>query len=232
MKIKNNIYFIFFTIIIACSSPTETKQKKIKLNDLNKKIICTKKNTISKNQLVDSLIKYSSLNKFLLRDNEGQFVLYITKINNTKIGFIAMTDSTLFFYQKVNNNWVLNDSIDFNSYAFSYKALDLNGNNKNDFVIYSYPNMHVQSIPFVFICDDKNHFNYRKNIKLYNISYDPQKKLVKSFYEGGVCSVHHKALHKWKNDSLIIVEKVELNLSDHQSIETKYYKEINGKFIN
>lgn len=217
------IIILLSTILYSCDN---FKSKIIQDNHKVKSNL----NTISlKNKLVDSLVKFSSLNEFLLRDDVGEYVLYSTEINGSKIGFIAITDSSLFFFQKFKNKWVINDSIPFDTYAFSYKVEDLNGDNKNDFIINSHPDVHGQSIPYVFICSDKNILKYRKDIKLHNIHYDYNTKLVRSYYESCAYCVHTKELYRWENDSLRITERVELDLTLENKISLRYYKKIKNK---
>ncbi|WP_431244145.1 XAC2610-related protein [Flavobacterium sp. P21] len=221
------IIILLSSIFYSCENFERSKRKSIYSE--------TERNfeTVSlKNKLVDSLIKFSSLDEFLLRDRDSKFVLYGGEINNTKIGFIAVTDSTLFFYQKFKNKWILNDSIPFDTYAFSYEVIDLNGDNRDDFIINSARDTHGQSIPYVFICNEKNILKYRKDIKLYNMTYDRDKKFIRSFYESCAYCVHSKELYRWVNDSLKLIERVELDLTNENIIKTKYYKEIKGKLIN
>lgn len=218
-----NILLIILLSLASCKKSTIHNSNPISKSNSEKKSI--------KNKAFDSLVKYSSLNEFLLRDDDEKFVLYGTSINDTKIAFIAVTDSTLYLYQKKQNKWVLNDSIPFDTYAFSYKISDLNGDNKNDFIIYSFADVHGQSIPFVFICDDNNILKYRKDIKLYNMSYDNTTELVRSYYESCAYCVDTKELYRWVNDSLKLVERVELDMTKEQ-IKTKYYKPIKGKLVN
>jgi hypothetical protein len=185
-----------------------------------------------RNKLLDSLIRFSIFDEFLIRDDSSEYVLYSTRINGEKIGFIAVTDSSLFFFQKIENSWMLNDSIPFDTYAFSYKIVDLNGDNNDDFIINSFPDIHGQSIPYVFICNNMKILKYRKDIKLHNISFDRNKKQIRSYYESCAYCIHTKELYCWENDSLKLVERVELDLTKENKISTRYYKEINGNLIN
>jgi hypothetical protein len=105
----------------------------------------------------------------------------------------------------------------------------LNGDNNKDFIVYSFGNIHGQSIPYVFISDKQSVLHYRSDIHLYNIKYDPNKKLVKSYYQGGVNSINHKEYYLWQNDSLKLFKGVERNPSNPEKATTTYYNLKNGQ---
>jgi len=163
-------------------------------------------------------------------DNNSRFVLYLNKLNNKKVAVIAFTDTCLIIFQNLNNEWVQIDSVPFNSYASKFEITDLNGDNKDDLIVYGFANMHGERLPYVFITDKNNVLHYRSDIHLYNIKYDKTKKLIMSYYQGGAYSINCKEYYYWQGDSLKLLKGVEQNLSTGESsIFITFYKLKDGK---
>lgn len=152
--------------------------------------------------LADSLLKYIHLTEFSSRNDSGEYVLYAQNTAAGKVGVIAITDSVLLLFQRVNQQFRITNRIHFANYAFDFKQDDLNGDGQVDFIVYGRPDFHMVSESFIFMNDGKSRLRYRPDIKLYGIAYDFEKKLVRSSYIGGVNDVCMKALYRWKGDSL------------------------------
>jgi hypothetical protein len=177
------------------------------------------------------LILQKGKNTFHRLEN-GRLFLYSKELNGITIGFVALTDSTIWYFQKLDSKWHLRDSIKFESTVSSFELVDLNGDSMVDVIIHVSADIHGQTVPFVFMANAKGALNYRKDIKLYNLSFDPKKQLVRSFYVGCAYCLHHKALYRWVNDSLRLLERVEMDLTNENHTFTRFYKAINGRLVN
>ena len=221
---KKLLLFLIFTHLGACKNTSHKKAENITIGLKNKE-------TNLEDKINDSFSKFSALETFLKRDDSSKYVLYSDNINFNQIRVIAITDSVLIFYQQEESRFKITERIPFKTYASSFKVTDLNGDLKDDFIVMSFPDVHGMSIPYVFICDDKNVLHYREDIKLHNIMYDPDTKLVRTYYESCAYCIHSKALYRWENDSLILVERVELDLTKQDQITTTFYRNIDGKQV-
>jgi hypothetical protein len=155
-------------------------------------------------QLTDSLRKYIHLTAFQLETKKDSLscVLYGKQLKANKIGIVAIYDSVLLLYQVVNRKLNLASRIHFRNIVSDVEEADLNGDDKSDLIIYGSPNMHGQAEPFVFLQRDSITWKYRPDIKMYDVSYDPDKKLVRAYYSASGYSVMSKELYRWDNDSL------------------------------
>ncbi|TVT42953.1 hypothetical protein FNT36_02345 [Hymenobacter setariae] len=165
-------------------------------------------------------------NEFVSRDDSSQYVLYGENINAGKIGIVAITDSALLLFQAVGPGLRLTNRIAFADYAFDFKADDLNGDYKEDFIVYGCANMHGQKRPYVFMSDSAGVLHYRPKMTLYNIEYDWNKKKLHSFYFGGVNSIHSKDVYRWRGDSIEQTAGLEYDMGKG---EIELYKMRNGK---
>ena len=182
-----------------------------------------------KDALKDSLDFYSDSLGIIKVGDRGEYSFIVQKINNQRLGIIAVTDSTIWLFKNQNDVWLQTDSLKFTDFLFDYSIVDLNGDNIQDLVIYGQGNMHGQSIPYVFISDKSFHLQYRPDIKLYNIRFDPNKKIVKSFYIGGVYSTIRKESYQWVNDSLVLLQGVQRDYIDNFTFITTFYRLKNGR---
>lgn len=205
----NRLLFIILTIILLQSCANKTSKK----DNLNKRVNL-------KNQLIDSLNKYSHLEEFILRDSDSsKFVIFLSQIEKTKFACISITESSLFIFQQTKNKWIQIDSVFFDTYLTGFSRNDINGDFKEDLIINGFPDIHGQVLPFVFL-NKNSKLIYRPDISLYNLSYDKSNNWVKSFYQGGVNSSHYKEIYKWKNDSLKLFKGVEFG----EDSFTKFYE--------
>jgi hypothetical protein len=184
-----------------------------------------------KSRTYDTLLKYGVLDYGELYDTTNDFKLYIDIVNNKKIGVIAVTDSVLFLYQMFNGSWQLNDSIEFKTDVFSFAHKDLNGDGRSEFIVNGHPNMHGQCIPYVFLCDKDSILHYRPDLTHYNIGYDYSKKMVRSYYIGGVYTTVNKEYYRWKNDSLELVRGVQRANENSFEFYTSFYELRNGEIV-
>lgn len=203
-KLKK-LYFLILTLVIfliCCQNPGNLeKDTTVNLYPPDSSV------KYLKQILSDTLNKYADASEYLRKDDK--YVLYIHEINNKKIGIMAITDSVLFLFQKEKNGWYQVDSIIFENYAFSFGIKDINGDRKNDLIVYGFPNMHGQCFPFVFMSKTNYNLDFRPDINLMNINFDTAKNLVQSYYIGGVYTTIYKEYHKWEGDSLVLVRGVE-----------------------
>jgi len=120
-------------------------------------------------------------------------------VNNQQVEIVNIIDSFLLFSQENAKT----DTIPFDNYLFAFNdTMDLNADSYKDMVIYSYPNMHGQCRPFVFLSDKLGKLRYRPDLSLFNIQYDTTSKRIFSFYLGGIYSEVTKDSYTWENDSL------------------------------
>lgn len=180
-------------------------------------------------QFADSLLKYRHLTEFLQNSADStcvDYVLYGNLLNGNKLGIVAVTDSVLLFFQESSHQYSLKTKIHFSDYASSFRIQQLNGDNKDDLVVYGSGNMHGQQRPYVFLSDSAGVLHYRPDLSLYNIAYDASKKQLISFYEGGVNSLHSKEVRRWQGDSAKLVAGAEY---DMYSGSLELYRVCNGK---
>ncbi|MEI7597490.1 MAG: hypothetical protein WCK02_17210, partial [Bacteroidota bacterium] len=162
MKFKQKIisYIIFILLLISfseCINHSIVNQEKKSLK-------------LTKDNLIDSLEKYSTLNEALKIDDSSNYVFCINEINNRKIAIITFTDSVFFLFQKNSkNNWTQIDSGLFETYAHRFEETNLNDDGNTDLIMYGFPDVHGESEPFVFISNDYGELHYRSDIKLYKL---------------------------------------------------------------
>jgi hypothetical protein len=176
--------------------------------------------------LTDSLRKYMHLNEFVSRGDSSRYVLYGEDMDAGKIGIVVITDSVLLLSQVVGPDLRLTNRITFADYASDFKADDLNGDYKDDFIVYGHANMHGQKRPYVFMSDSEGILHYLPAASLYNIEYDWAKKELHSFYFGGVNSMHSKGIYRWQGDSVEQVAGLEYDMG---SGEIELYRMRKGK---
>ncbi|MEI9943555.1 MAG: hypothetical protein WDN26_04980 [Chitinophagaceae bacterium] len=164
---------------------------------------------VLKQKLTDSLYRFSEISELVLKGSDDKYVLLIKELNGIKTGIIAINDSVMYLFQKTNKAWQQTDSIPFNTDVFNYTETELNGDHNYDFIVYGFPNMHGQCEPYVFIADSSGALHYRDDIHQYNIEFDSERGLVKSYYIGGAFTIVDKEYYRWENDSLILVRGVE-----------------------
>lgn len=176
--------------------------------------------------LTDSLRKYMHLNKFISRGDSSRYVLYGEDMDAGKIGIIAITDSVLLLSQVVGPSLRLTNRITFTDYASDFKIDDLNGDYRDDFIVYGHTNMHGQKQSYVFMSDSVGILYYRPEVSLCNIEYDWAKKELHSFYFGGANSMHSKSLYRWRGDSVEQIAGLEYDMG---SGKMELYRMRNGK---
>lgn len=164
-------------------------------------------------QLTDSLRKYLHLTEFRQNGDSARYVLYGRQINNQPVGVVAITDSVLLLSQKIAGKWRITDRISFPSYAERLEVEQLNNDDEEDFIVYSYPNMHGQQQPYVFMSDSAGHLHYRPEMSsLYNLSYNRGSKRLHAYYVGGAYSEHSKKIYCWQGDSLKLLAEAKLDM--------------------
>lgn len=223
--------FICFTILLLTSCNYDSI-KSTEIVSTNRYSI---KTVSLEDRLTDSLFKYIHLTTFTQRAvlMDTNYVLYGLQIDSSKVGVVAIDGRKLLLFQELRKEIKLVDSFTFTDYARDFKVDDLNGDNRQDFIVYGGWDAHGNNYPYVFLCDIKNILHYRKDLELPNISYDFNKKLVKSFWFGGAYDVHSKGLYRWANDSLEKVAYTELDLT-HENMkpaETRLYRRQNGEML-
>lgn len=220
-KIKVILIILTINLFSNCTKPKPFILKN--KNELN----------ILKDKLLDTLKMFSSKNEYLFQPNGFDYTIYITEMNKSKIGIIAISEKILYFYQFEGNRWVANDSIvNFDNRAFEISKTYLNEDSDDELLINGFPDMHGQTRSYVFMKGAKGVYKYRKDMNLSNISYDANTKQVRTYYESCAVCVHSKSVYNWVGDSLKLIETVELDLTDQKIAKTKYYKMINGKLTN
>ncbi|WP_344823189.1 XAC2610-related protein [Rurimicrobium arvi] len=179
--------------------------------------------------LRDSIERLSFLNDYTYRDDSDKYVLHGEEINNRKIALIACTDSGLILFQANKDRLLQTDSIPFDAYAYSFEVTDLNGDGNSDFIIHSEPDIHGQTTPFVFLFSAADQLlHYRKDLQLSNIRFNAANKTIESYYEGCASCIHTKAVYIWSADSLILLKRAELNLTNPDQVTTSVYTTLNG----
>lgn len=212
-----NICFLISLFLISCHNKTTNKETQI----INSK----------KSDYIDTINHYSKNTDYRI-ENE-KYVFIITEINNHKVAIFAYTDSLLILFQNIDNKWIKTDSIEFDTYAHSFKKCDLNGDKLDDLLINSAFNMHGQQYSYVFISDKNKRLRPRVDIKrLFNLRYDSLTNMVSSYYFAGM-HIDSKELYKWENDSLKLIRGVECSYENpnRRAILTFYIMK-NGKRHN
>jgi hypothetical protein len=186
-------------------------------------------------RLTDTLFKYFNLTTFIQRSAlmNTDYVMYGVQMDSSEVGVIAITDKKLLLYQRFHKEPELIDSFAFTDWARDFKIDDLNGDNRQDFIVYGSWDAHGNNYPYVFLCDSLNVLHYRKDLNIPNISYDRNRYLVKSFWFGGAYDTHLKNLYKWVNDSLEQVAYAELDMEhvNMRPIETRLYRKQNTNML-
>jgi len=153
----------------------------------------------------------------------GDTIFSIQKLNNKKYAFVNIKDSLQFVYYYEKRKWIKKKSIALEDTFFDAKVEDLNADGYKDFILYGFPNMHGNCIPYVFLSDSNFELIYRPDLSLYNIEYDSSTKLIRSHYIGGVLSTNYKEYYKWNNDSLSLVKGVKRQYMNDSTFITSFY---------
>jgi len=216
---SKQLLLAYFLGYLACSCQSNSNEQTVKSTVVVQA-------ALSEKALTDSLRKYMHLEEFISRGDSARYVLYGENSDAGKIGVVAITDSALLLFQAVHSKLLLTNRFPFTDYASDFKKDDLNGDGKDDFIVYGYANMHGQRMPYVFISDRIGILHYRPKLSLYNINYDWNKRELHSFYFGGVNSVHSKEIYRWCGDSIEQTAGLEYNMENG---EIEVYKIRKGK---
>jgi len=173
---------------------------------------------------VDSLLAgYTFRDSVFILDDEAETSLFTTTVNGKPYALYFLKDCLLIIYDQQQSKWVAVDTVAIDDYALGFhSADDLNGDGTNDVVIYSHYNMHGQTRCSVLLTDSNNNLHYRPDIHLWNIHFDTVKHQLTSYYEGGAFSDHSKEIYNWKNDSLVLMRGIVINLSQHPKLGRFY----------
>jgi hypothetical protein len=163
-------------------------------------------------QLADSLRKYRHLTAFWQAGDSSGYALFGKEVNGRQVGIAAISDSVLLVFQEQNRQYKLVVRCSFPDDATDCEVTDLNGDDKEDVIVYGFGNMHGQRRPYVLLSDSTGLVHYRPDLGLYNIAYDAGKKRLLSFYTGGVNSLHSKEVRHWKGDSAELVAGAEYDM--------------------
>ena len=163
-------------------------------------------------RLADSLRKYRHLTDFWHTGDSGRYELFGKTLGNRQVGIAAISDSVLLVFQKQNHQYKLTARCSFPDNATDCKVADLNGDGKEDVMVYGFGNMHGQRRPYVFLSDSTGLVHYRPDLALYNITYNRRAKLLISYYIGGANSVHSKEVYRWQGDSAKLVAGAEYDM--------------------
>lgn len=163
-------------------------------------------------RLADSLQKYRHLTDFWQAGDSGRYALFGKPLNDRQVGIAAISDSVLLVFQEQNHQYKLAARCSFPDNATDCEVTDLNGDDKEDVMVYGFGNMHGQRRPYVFLSDSTGLVHYRPDLGLYNITYSRRTKSLISYYIGGVNSVHSKEVYRWQGDSAKLVAGAEYDM--------------------
>jgi hypothetical protein len=163
-------------------------------------------------RLADSLRKYRHLTDFWQAGDSGRYALFGKTLNDRQIGVAAVSDSVLLLFQEQNHQYKLVARGRFPDDATDCEVTDLNGDDKEDIIVYGFGNMHGQRRPYVFLSDSTGLVHYRPDLALYNITYSRRTKSLISYYVGGANSVHSKEVYRWQGDSARLVAGAEYDM--------------------
>lgn len=182
--------------------------------------------------VVDSLLKYSSIDSMLVFGNEN---LYVGKANNIEFGLYSYNGMSFEVYQKLSGKWIITDT--FNKPLFYvFKPTDLNGDKFDDVIItYAVASAGGNGINLCLLFDPKlKIFRHNPYFDLPNIEYDKAQNLVLSAWWGGVTHCQEKMSYKIVGDSLEFYNGVIFcpkNNVDNEEAGVQFYTMKNGKRI-
>jgi len=162
--------------------------------------------------LKDSLNKYSDADSVFFCEELSHVILFVGKANNINFG-IWIPDSTLFFYQRLNKQWICTDSLAFDLYSFT-KCIDLNGDGKKDIRISTVEGHSGNTFNKVFLYDDRlKRFRRNEGYDLSNVEFDQTNKCVRSSFFATMGST--KSKYRIEEDSLVLDSEINFKLKDN-----------------
>jgi hypothetical protein len=144
---------------------------------------------------------------------------------NPDITLISLTQgdsvSYIFVHQK---KWQLLDS---NTTPVYYKTADMNGDRLPDLVGYDVADIHGMRSTLIYLQQADSFIKARIPGRLCNAQYDSNTRIMKSYYISGAFGVHVKGEYRWDHDTLLLIRRVEMNLSSLDSATIRWYERKN-----
>ena len=215
-------------LIIFVSCQTRTTDKKADDNQSsNIKVSETEINVI------DTLNKYVATDSIFDYDSQR---IYVGKANGTEFGFHSLSDTSYEAYQKLDNKWIITDTIYF-PLTYVSSPTDLNGDNLSDIIV----TYHItpaggnsQNICFIYNPFTKQ-LVHNEYFDLPNIKYDKKQNLVLSAWWAGVVHCQSKMCYKIAGDSLIfdrVIDYCPIEDEKNNSAYVEHYTFKNNKRIS
>lgn len=223
--------YILLTLSILISCATDKKPDTLKADTLSFSVL----DSLNKYSTIDSIkIPYrvvrtgwtvdTSSTRILDEDGNPPSVefrdtinayFYMGKANSIHYGF-TLNESKITFYQKIDNNWIITDSVDFFE-QIGIRQMDINGDSYMDLRISTqFDPDNGDVLTCVFLYDSKyNRFKLNPSFGQANIEYDYKKNFIK-FWIG--CEKEQRGV-KWRGIVVDDILKVDSTVTFH--IETE-----------
>lgn len=138
-------------------------------------------------------------------------------------------DSTLNFYLYSNKSWskVGSNKIETDD-IYDVDFTDMDGDNRNEIIIYSHPNMNGNMWPTVYYCSNKD--DSIRYAGSFETSFEIKKdqKRLETDYVGSWWMPNMKTIYMWRNEKLVPIKKVEISLKiadmKHDDMILRYYE--------
>lgn len=136
-------------------------------------------------------------------------------IDSSKIHALVIdrNDSCLNFYFLKNKNWekVGSQKIDIENIS-GVSFVDMNGDNKNEIICYTYPNMNGNIWPTVYISNNDS-IKYAGGFETeFRIKKEQQR--LETDYGGSWWMPLVRTIYMWRNDKLVPIKKLQISLKE------------------
>ncbi len=216
--------FFFLLVIMACNSIADRKPS------AENKPVAAKRSVIVLS-MIDSINQYKEAINLVGADTSGKGLFAILEANGRKIALIHLADTAVLLFKQEANKWEQTDSITINEFLINFLVTDMNGDHIDDIVLYASPTSHGHMLNYLLLGKKNGGYRFLPNVKLFNMKYDANLKMVRSYYDGTNFGQNTKELYQWLGDSLQLYRGVEQDLSDHQHIITAFYHHEKGELI-
>ena len=132
---------------------------------------------------------------------------------------VNSNDSTINFYNKLNNIWkkIGSDKVDVEN-ILGVGFIDMNGDNKNEIISYTHPNMNGNIWPSVYTTStDGDSIKYAGQFETEFLIKKNQQRL-ETDYGGSWWMPIVRTIYTWRNDKLIPIKRIQIALKDADMI--------------
>jgi len=137
------------------------------------------------------------------------------------IGVITLTENDSLSYVFIRDRkWQLLDSVED---LLSFRLEDANGDKVPDVMASGHPDMHGMRSSYIYLHHADSFVRVKMPGRVCEAVYDSPTHLMRSYYESGAYGIHSKAEYHWRQDSLLLYRKVEMDMSSYEQITTSWY---------